>query len=180
MIQEKHELENGSILRIREASPNDAEELLLFFKNSSIESEYLNYEYGEFTRSVDEQREKIGKEAQIDNCLRIIGIVDDKIVSGLTFKGGRWNKMRHQGDFGICVKKKYQNMGVGKHMVEYLLNWARENTIIRKINLSVRVDNKPAIRLYRNLGFEIEGKRSREYQMKESFHDIFLMGLSVD
>ena len=53
----------------------------------------------------------------------------------------------------FCVRPAFQNKGVGRKLLEFLLQKAR----IEKINkffLEVRASNLSAIHLYENLGFE--------------------------
>jgi RimJ/RimL family protein N-acetyltransferase len=65
-------------------------------------------------------------------------------------------------------------------MVDYLIDWARNTQIIRKINLEVRISNKWAIHLYESLGFKIEGVITRGFFLNEVFHDLYMMGLEID
>ncbi len=65
-------------------------------------------------------------------------------------------------------------------MLAYLIEWARQTHVIRKIDLRVRVDNLPAIHLYEKYGFVREGCRTREFYLHGQFVDVFMMGLRLD
>lgn len=62
----------------------------------------------------------------------------------------------------VAVKKEYQNLGIGKRLIEYVLQRA-EMRSIRKFSLEVRVSNKIAQRLYFKFGFYPVGVRKRYY-----------------
>jgi RimJ/RimL family protein N-acetyltransferase len=52
--------------------------------------------------------------------------------------------------------------------------------VVRKINLKVRVDNLPAIRLYEQMGWVHEGRTTRDTLIDGGFNDCLLMGREVD
>jgi [ribosomal protein S18]-alanine N-acetyltransferase len=60
----------------------------------------------------------------------------------------------------IGVDPTYQGQGIGRHMMEELLEYASGGTIF----LEVRTDNEAAIALYESLGFINVGLRRRYYR----------------
>jgi [ribosomal protein S18]-alanine N-acetyltransferase len=60
----------------------------------------------------------------------------------------------------IGVDPTYQGQGIGRHMIEELLEYASGGTIF----LEVRTDNEAAIALYESLGFVNVGLRRRYYR----------------
>ncbi len=63
---------------------------------------------------------------------------------------------RHRADFGIMVHRDYQRKGVGKALMEKLIDLADNWLLIKRIDLTVLADNHGAIALYKRMGFEIE------------------------
>jgi RimJ/RimL family protein N-acetyltransferase len=61
-----------------------------------------------------------------------------------------------------------------------MLAWAEQGGVVRKINLKVRVDNIPAIRLYERMGWVHEGRTTRDTLIDGEFSDCLLMGRGVD
>lgn len=66
----------------------------------------------------------------------------------------------------VVVDAAYQNQGIGRKMMKYMLEKAAERGIT-VCTLEVRVSNAPAIRLYESLGFQGEGVRPRFYEKPE-------------
>lgn len=64
---------------------------------------------------------------------------------------------RHVGRIGIFVHRDYQNMGVGRALMETLLDLADNWLMLVRVELTVFTDNERAIHLYQSLGFEREG-----------------------
>lgn len=76
----------------------------------------------------------------------------------------------------IGVDPAAQRRGLGSVLVESLVARARELGA-RGVLLEVRVDNEPALALYRRHGFEVVGRRRRYYQPEDV--DAFTMGLPL-
>ena len=92
------------------------------------------------------------------------------MVSVLRFSGSSKSRLRHKGEFVISVLKDYWELGIGKELILYLIEWAKENEEITKINLRVREDNIRGINLYKNLGFRLEGIVSRDFYIKGKYY----------
>ena len=69
-------------------------------------------------------------------------------------------RVDHVAILGIGIHPEFQNLGLGRALMESIIDWARENSVIR-LDLNVRCDNDRAIRLYESLGFVREGVRER-------------------
>ena len=61
----------------------------------------------------------------------------------------------------IGVDRGYQGRGIGRRMLESLLEIADDGVVF----LEVRTDNEPAIALYRSVGFARVGLRKRYYRL---------------
>ena len=80
--------------------------------------------------------------------------IDDNIVGVLVYED-IYN--RFEVDY-IVVDSQYRRKGIGKKLLESIINLNPEN-----ITLEVREDNIPAINLYKKMGFEIVSKREKYY-----------------
>ena len=64
---------------------------------------------------------------------------------------------------GVCVSDKYLGLGIGRNIVNHLIQKSRRLKI-NQICLSVDKSNSSAIKLYKNIGFKFyEEKNSVEY-----------------
>lgn len=64
----------------------------------------------------------------------------------------------------IVVLEKYQGNGIGKEMLQYVIDDCKSYGMNR-LYLKVNVENKKAITFYRNKGFTIEDKDGNDYLM---------------
>lgn len=73
----------------------------------------------------------------------------------------------------LCIKGDLQNNGLGKEMLGYLIDLAREryaNTIF----LEVRPSNKPALSIYTKSGFSVVGSRRDYYPARIGREDALI------
>jgi RimJ/RimL family protein N-acetyltransferase len=173
-------LRDGRRVRIRRAEPDDAAAILAYLGRVGAETINLTFGGEGPGLSEEEEREYLARVAAADNSLAIVALAGEEIVGALTFDGGRRARMRHAGEFGISVLQAYAGQGLGRALLEYLLAWAERSGVVRKINLKVRVDNLPAIRLYERMGWVHEGCTSRDTLIDGKFNDCLLMGREVD
>ena len=77
---------------------------------------------------------------------------------------------------GVAIHPDHTGKGYGQQMIQEILELAMKKGI-RRIELSVAVENTPAIRLYERVGFAIEG-RLRNYtwlKLEQRYLDEFMM-----
>lgn len=176
----EYRLKNGRHMVVREGNGDDASGVIKYIQSVASESDYLTFGEGEFNPKVEDEARFIEDCRKLRNSLFLIAEHDDEIIACLTFTGGNRKRVSHFGEFGITVSKKYWGLGAGKIIINYLIKWAEESQIVKKINLKVRTDNFKAIRLYRKLGFVNEGTISRFFYHNNRFYDVYVMGREIE
>jgi len=179
-FKQELQLKDGRRLIIKEAESSEAKELIRYVASVGGESDFLSFGAGEYKISLEREIKFIHGSIESDNQAILIAWVQNEIVGCVTFRAGKWQKVKHTGEFGLTVSKKNWGLGIGTLIIEALLNWAQETKIIRKINLRVRSDNDRAIAVYKKLGFIEEGKITREFFIDGEFFDNVLFGLTLD
>lgn len=174
------ELKDGKELVIREAVREDASNIIDYTKTVFGETTYLTRTPEEFLVSVEEEEQLIEETNKKNNCIFLVAEVDNEIVGTLTFSASSSHRTRHIGEFGMSVKKAYWGLGIGSNLLAYLIDWARETGVIRKINLKVREDNVRARTLYEKFGFKTEGIITRYFYIEGKFYNVIEMGLEVN
>lgn len=170
----------GAPVRIRHARVDDAPALLDYLRAVGGESPYLTFGEEGPPLTEEEERAFLTRVETSDNAIALIAECNGQIVGSLTFSGGNRPRLRHIGEFGISVARAGQGFGIGRKLIELLIDWAERGGVVRKINLLVRSDNTRAIALYESFGFVIEGRIRREIIVGGEFFDSFIMGRVVD
>lgn len=87
--------------------------------------------------------------------------------------------LQHVAELNMAVHLGWQNQGIGKLLLERIIDWAKDSKSIRKIQLNVRATNSPALHLYKKMGFEEEGRLKNRVRVKDEYVDDIVMGLSL-
>lgn len=176
----KYKLKNGKMIVVREGYGEDANRVVRYIERVASESDNLTFGEGEFNTSIEDEARFINECRKSKNALFLLAECEGEIIGCLTFSGGNRPRIKHYGEFGITVLKKYWGFGVGKILINYLIEWAKTFGTIKKINLKVKSDNTKAIALYRKLGFVKEGNISKFFYYGGQFYDVYVMGLEID
>ena len=75
-------------------------------------------------------------------------------------------RRRHAMGMGMSVAAHAQGQGVGRTLIEAVLDWADHWAQVLRIELTVYTDNERAIALYRGFGFQQEGVH-RAYALRD-------------
>lgn len=74
------------------------------------------------------------------------------------------------------VLKQYWGYGIGRNLLKASIDWADANGITKMILSGVLETNEPAIRLYKSLGFEIEGLLKRDRTLSDGkYYSTYMM-----
>jgi [ribosomal protein S18]-alanine N-acetyltransferase len=79
----------------------------------------------------------------------------------------------------ICVRHELRGMGVGRRLMDYLLDRAREE-YMQDVFLEVRPSNTIAIGLYESMGFQRIGLRKGYYQAVGGREDALVYKLPLE
>lgn len=84
-------------------------------------------------------------------------------------------RRRHAALLGISVGAAFQRQGVGSALLKAACDYADRWAHLLRVELTVFVDNAPAIALYRRFGFQEEG-RHVAYALRDGrYHDVLSM-----
>ena len=112
-----------------------------------------------------------------DNFL--LGAFEQGRLAGMAgFKRDVPAKLRHKGQvWGAYVASSRQGRGLGKALLQELIEQAKRLDSLTQIYLTVVVSQAAARRLYLSLGFEIYGRERNALKVSETFLDEELMAL---
>lgn len=163
-------------VRVREAHPRDALELLDLRRQVVAEGSWFIGTSDEAAHTVEDVESRIadarGSTTQTVRIARLDGV----LVGYIELRPGPWRRTRHAVKLEIAVRDGHRGLGIGRALLQDALDWATASPDVHKVGLAVFADNERAIRLYRALGFEDEGRRIREYRMEDgSWRDDLLL-----
>jgi RimJ/RimL family protein N-acetyltransferase len=110
---------------------------------------------------------------------QFVALDDDRVVGWCDVLPKPRPALRHSGVLGMGVISEHRGRGIGRALLDATLQTAKASGISR-IELTVRVDNERAKRLYERFGFVIEGLCRRHMRVDGEFKDSWLMALLPD
>ena len=88
------------------------------------------------------------------------------------------SKVNKNADLFIAIgNDEYRGRGIGKEAINWLLDYGFNKLKLHKINLGVIEDNIPAVKLYKKVGFVVEGKNIEEVFYEGKFYNFLSMAL---
>jgi putative acetyltransferase len=102
--------------------------------------------------------EEMCKDTDPDNHV-MVAVLDEKVVGIAGLHLMKHPRRRHCGWIGISVHTAYQGKGIGKKLMETLMDLADNWLMLVRVDLTVFSDNEHAINLYKQFGFEVEGEQ---------------------
>lgn len=176
MREEDVVLRDGRAVRIRPARIEDADSLLENIALIGAEEVYVMIDTPshdpeaerEWVRSFDGQRSAL-----------FVADAAGAVVGAADCHGGAYPKNRHVGDLGIAIRDGWREVGLGRVLMERVLDWMRARGF-EKATLCVFATNVRARRLYESLGFRTEGVRRKQIRIRGELVDEVFMALWLD
>lgn len=159
---------------IRKIEVKDSERFLKMLNQLDHETKNMMFEPGERTITVEEMEANI-KNIIRRNSLTLVAMENDHIVGFLTAERGFANRIKHSVYIVIGLLKDFRGKNIGSRLFEELEKWAIDNCIIR-LELTVMTHNVSAIRLYKKMGFKIEGIKEKSLIVDKKYVDEYYMG----
>ncbi|MGE5485649.1 MAG: N-acetyltransferase family protein [Ignavibacteriales bacterium] len=98
---------------------------------------------------------------------RVVGMAALQVAAG---------RRRHTGGVGLMVHRDYHGQGIGRRLMDEILDVADNWLGLVRVELEVFADNGRAISLYESLGFQTEGRKRKGALRRGEFVDILIMG----
>lgn len=162
-------------LIIEKVRPEDAAALLEYLRAVGGESDNLTFGAEGLPATVEEEADFLRREGENPKNLMLVAWEDGRMV-GNAHLGALARRMSHRASLGITVRKAAWGRGIGSAIMERLIAHAREQGV-EIIELEVRSDNTPAIRLYEKFGFQKIGHYPGFFKIGGVYADCELMNL---
>jgi L-phenylalanine/L-methionine N-acetyltransferase len=156
-------------ITIRRAEPNDSEALYKIFTCPKVIWGTLQLPYP----SHEVWRKRLAEPEE--GRFSLVALVEGQAIGHLGLSTEQRPRRKHAGGIGMSVHDDFQGRGVGTALLTAAVDMADHWLNLQRLELTVLVDNEPAIRLYKKCGFEIEGTLRRHSFRAGQYVDVFYM-----
>jgi len=105
-----------------------------------------------------------------------VALANGEVVGWCDIQRHAFSSHAHRGTLGMGIIPEHRGRGIGSRLLDQTLKQAFANGFVR-IELSLRADNKRAMRLYEKLGFVKEGVLRDAVFVDGEYHDTISMAL---
>ncbi len=166
-------------IAIRELREDEVDAFAALCEALDHETTLMMLEPGERDTRAESQRGEILDALAFDNSTIVVADDAGRLVGYAAAYGGSYRRNQHSATIVAGVLQSHAGQGLGRRLFERLLRWAPEHGISR-LELTVMTHNEPAVRLYRGMGFEVEGRRRRSLVVDGQPVDEYAMALLLD
>lgn len=167
---------SGKTVSFRYPTTNDAEILKNYINKISAEKSFILLQGEQQTLKeeqdwLDKKIESISK----NECIFIMAFIENKLIasSEITLKS---LARKHIGGFGITVAKEYRGEGIGKILMDLVIQESIKNIKdLKIIELEVFANNPIAQNLYKKIGFVEFGCLPGGLKRRDEFVDEIFM-----
>jgi putative acetyltransferase len=155
---------------IRRTEPGDYEALQRIMAGPKVIAGTLQLPFP----SAEQWRKRLADPPE--GLFSLVASVEDEVVGSLSLSTFPHRpRRRHVGEIGMAVQDDWQGKGIGAALFEAALDLADNWLNLARLELTVFVDNVPAIRLYQKFGFATEGTLVRYAFRDGQYADCFMM-----
>ncbi|MGF9963661.1 GNAT family N-acetyltransferase [Bacillus rhizoplanae] len=172
-------LKNGKEVIIREALQKDAQSMINFYNIVGGETDFLSFGKNEFSMSLNDYENFIESTGADNSSIILLATMDDEIISIASITSSPKARTKHVGTLGIVIAEEHCGFGLGRILMEELIEWAKLNGTTKRIHLVTREDNAKAIELYKKVGFKEEGLLQQDTYINGVYYNTLIMGLLV-
>jgi putative acetyltransferase len=105
----------------------------------------------------------------------LVAELDGKVIGMVGIHLLKSARQRHIACLGMMVRTEYQGRGIGKKLLENILDLADNWLMLVRVELEVTPDNERAICLYNSFGFEVEGRKKYSIIKGGKYADLIIM-----
>jgi RimJ/RimL family protein N-acetyltransferase len=172
-------LKDGRELTIRKAVKEDAPAILEYLNLVGGESDNLLVGAGGFEMTVEEEEQYIENMNSSVASALLVGFIDGRIACDGGFTAHTKERIAHQAEMGMSVRKEFWGIGVGLCLINEMIRFARETEKLEMLQLETKEDNEPAKGLYRKVGFQEIGRRPKFFKIDGKYYDSIIMNLNL-
>ncbi|MBE5989795.1 MAG: N-acetyltransferase [Paenibacillaceae bacterium] len=170
-------LKNDMILQINKAAKGDAAGMVEFLNLIGGESDNLLFGANGFQMTAEAEEIFIENLLESDVSALFVGKIEDEIVCVGSIMTSPRERISHQAELSLSVKKKYWGLGIGTYLMEAMISFAKRNGQTEILHLGVKNDNINAINLYKKMGFHEVGRHKNFFKIEGNYYDEILMDL---
>ena len=169
-------LKDGRTCILKPNSPEYAEKMIKYLKETAGETDYLLRYPDEINFTLEKEQEILGGILENPYAIMMVAIVDGRVAGNCAVNGiGGQRRIQHRCSLAIALYKEFWGLGIGSAMIAYMTELAREAGW-EQMELEVIAENEQAFNVYKKCGFIETGRHHNAVKLDDgTYHDEILM-----
>ncbi|MBS4195085.1 GNAT family N-acetyltransferase [Lederbergia citri] len=163
------------MVKVRKAIIHDASQVVAVMKNAE-ESGFMLFSPGERKVSAEAFAKYIESINSNSKSGLFVATDNEQIIGYMIVQNEKPQRIAHRGYIVIGVHSESRGKGVGKALFSYVLEWAKQ-VGLHRLDLTVIATNEVAVKLYKKMGFEIEGVKRDSLFIDGEYVDEYYMSI---
>lgn len=122
---------------------------------------------------------RLRREAAAGRALPFVITYDDRLVGQLTVSGVEWGSLA-SGSVGYWVDRDYAGRGITPTAVALAVDHCFVTVGLHRLEINIRPENAPSLRVVEKLGFRYEGRRERYLHIAGAWRDHLTFALTAE
>jgi len=170
-------LKDGSAVLLRSPREDEAQALIDYLKAVRAETDGIMSDPDDQLPTLEEERQWVHTGNQSDHGLHLLAEHEGQVIALSDILQPKFTRQRHMAGLGISIRSLWCDRGLGSLMINELVSWARSNSELEMLTLSVFADNPRAQAVYRKVGFQDDGLLPRRAKVDGKYRDMIVMSL---
>ena len=169
-------LKDGRKCILKPNSPEYAEQMIGYLKETSAETDFLLRYPDEVKYTLEDEQKLLEGFLEDPHIIMMVAVVDGKVAGNMSIAGiGPQRRLSHRCSMAIALYKEFWGLGIGTAMIGYGSELAAQAGWTQ-MDLEVIAGNDQAYKLYKKCGFIETGVRHNALRYDDgTYRDEILM-----
>lgn len=166
-----YKLKTGASIRLRVPGIEDVQQLVDLKRSYLKDTKTIPLKLDEYPIDLKKELDIINDYQKSPNSILLVATFNDELIGNIDLTGSKRSKMFHTGMIGMGIKEKWRNQGLGRILIESVIDWAKKHSEIELIWLDVYASNDLGYNLYKNTGFKVSGIINGFFKEEDGYKD---------
>jgi len=167
-------IKDGRMITIRRPKMSDVKQFTKYINSLVDEDAMIKINERQTLKSETAWLKGVLSDIRKNKKHSLLAECEGELISMVELRKG-FGRQSHVASIGMGVKKNYRRLGVATRMMKEILDIGRKDKDVKIIYLDVYAYNRPAIKLYKRLGFKKVAKLKNRVQHKGKLGDQLIM-----
>ena len=172
-------LKSGNSIRIRGINTGESQKLLDLKRSYIGDTRTIPLTMEEYPDNIEKETRLISDYEKSPNSILLVAEINSELIGNIDLTGSNRAKMKHTAMIGMGIKQEWRNQGIGRILIESVIDWAKKNVQIEIIWLDVYASNTLGYNLYKNTGFIVSGVIKGFFKYGDEYTDKVQMYLRI-